>query len=237
MASKPFRFKQFGVADDRCTHKVGTDGVLLGSWVTVASDDLHILDIGTGSGLIALMLAQRSNREARIDAIEIEATDAAQAMENVQQSPWPEKITVWESALQTFAPLVRYDLIVSNPPFFVNSLLPPEKKRASARHAQTLPFKDLLSGVARLLNDRGRFGVVLPVTEGMGFSHHASDCGLHACRITTFRTRAHKPAERLLIEYGRKKHPISRSEIVLYGEGDNWSEGYRRLTGEFYLKG
>jgi len=236
MSSKLFRFKQFSISDDRCSHKVGTDAVLLGSWVNIQENDRLLLDIGTGSGVIALMLAQRSHTDARIDAIEIETEDAQQALMNTTQSPWPEKVNICRTALQDFSPGTGYDLIVSNPPFFVDSLLPPDRKRGQARHAHTLSFGDLLVGVKRLLKPQGRFALILPVAEGREFIMRATGHELFAFRTSAFRARAHKPVERLLIEFSQNQRKPEESEIVLYGDGDKWSEGYCSLTKEFYLK-
>src|SRR6187551_2766436 len=146
--------------------KVGTDAVLLGAWTNV-NDVNRILDIGAGSGVIALMLAQRSGNLVHIDAVEIEKEDAMQARENIQRSPWPECISVHEIPIQKFSPEIKYDLIVSNPPYFNNSFQPPDKKRLHTRHTISLDFTELLSSVARLLQPGGRFNVILPFTEGL----------------------------------------------------------------------
>lgn len=235
MALQPFRFKQFTVAHDRSTHKVGTDGVLLGSWVNVKETDNYLLDIGTGSGLIALMLAQRTGSTVHIDALEINADDANQARENVARSPWPERISVHVTAAQHFKSENRYDLIVSNPPYFRKSLRPPDEKRTIARHTLDLSFEDLLFTVTRLLSSGGRFGVVLPYSEAMHFITLAEHSGLYPLRITSFRTRIHKPIERMLMEFSRVKDACAKSEIVLYTKGDQWSDEYRALTFDFYL--
>ncbi|MEX1240962.1 MAG: methyltransferase [Cyclobacteriaceae bacterium] len=236
MGLKPFQFKKFSIAQDVCTHKVGTDGVLLGAWVNVSETDTAILDIGTGSGLIAIMLAQRTSIRARIDALDIEVQDVQQAKENVQRSPWPKKISVLYTALQQFHPNEQYDLIVTNPPYFVDSLLPPDEKRKRARHAQELSSEDLLKNAVRLLSKRGRLAVILPYAEGLHFVKLALKYHLFPQRQSAFRSRSHKPAERLLIELSAKGKHQEDEEIILYGNGDEWSEQYRRLTCEFYLK-
>src|SRR5688500_14273906 len=200
MGSKPFQFKQFSVAQNHCTHKVGTDGVLLGAWVNVNDGDRTILDVGTGSGLIALMLAQRTNRETHIDAVEIESMDADQAKENVLHSPWPEKIRIHHTSIQQFLPGIEYDLIVSNPPYFENSLLPPKKKRTQARHTEQLSFNDLLHHADRLLTPQGRLAVILPPAGGLKFIDQARLLKLAPIRSAHFRSRAEKPVERVLME-------------------------------------
>jgi tRNA1Val (adenine37-N6)-methyltransferase len=236
MGVKPFQFKLFSVAHDRCTHKVGTDGVLLGSWVTIQQHDNLILDIGTGSGLIALMLAQRSKNDVHIDAIEMERTDAEQAKENIANSPWPGKITVITEAVQQYASTRPYDLIVSNPPFFLNSLLPPGEKRTKARHTQSLTFEELLDTVNRLLAPEGRFALILPHAEGLRFIELARKTNLLPFRKTTFRSRRHKPVERLLIEFSRKNVEMIESDIILYANDEDWTAEYQELTGAFYLE-
>ena len=236
MRTKPFHFKQFTIAQDQTTHKVGTDAVLLGSWVNILQHDRFFLDIGTGSGLIALMLAQRSKEHVHIDAVEIEAGDAVQAKENVAHSPWPDKVAVIHGRVEDFAPDRAYDLIVSNPPFFVDSLRPPDDKRLQARHTFTLTFPDLLKAVLRLLAPRGRFGIILPHVEGLRFMNIAREAGLFVSRRTSFRARRQKPPERLLMEFSREKNAIEESEIILYEGLESWTEQYSALTKEFYLK-
>ena len=236
MGSKPFQFKQFSVAQNHCTHKVGTDGVLLGSWVNVTDGDSTVLDIGTGSGLIALMLAQRANSQTRIDAVEIGSEDAKQAKENALQSPWPEKIRVYHCSLQRFEPGIKYDLIVSNPPYFQNSLLPLQKKRTQARHTEQLSFNDLLHHAHRLLTDRGRLAVILPESGSLKFIDQARSLKLIPIRTASFRSRVDKPVERLLMELAYEGNQQTVTEIVLYSKNETWSDQYKRLTGEFYLK-
>ncbi|MEO5603406.1 MAG: methyltransferase [Cyclobacteriaceae bacterium] len=236
MASKPFHFKQFTVGQNSATHKVGTDGVLLGAWVQVAGEINNILDIGTGSGLITLMLAQRTAPATRIEGIEIAEQDVLQARENVQHSPWPQKIIIHHIAVQKFFPQKKYDLIVSNPPYFINSWLPPEKKRSQARHTQSLSFESLLASTARLLASQGRLAVILPFVEGSGFIDLADKFQLFLNRKTSFRSRSHKPVERLLLEFSFSQTTIKESDLVLYSEGETWSEAHHELTREFYLE-
>jgi tRNA1Val (adenine37-N6)-methyltransferase len=235
MGSKPFQFKKFSIAQELCTHKVGTDGVLLGAWVNISSTDNSVLDIGTGSGLIALMLAQRVSDGATIDAIDLEVRNVQEAKENVQRSPWPEKVRVQHTSLQKFFPAARYDLIVSNPPYFVSSLLSPDEKRTLARHTQKLSFEELLENAARLLSKSGRFAVILPYVEGLGFIQLARRYDLFPLRQATFRSRLHKPPERLVMELSPEAGQPEDQDIILYANGDEWSEQYKRLTCDFYL--
>jgi tRNA1Val (adenine37-N6)-methyltransferase len=231
-----FHFKQFSVAHDRCIHKVGTDGVLLGAWVNV-ENCTRILDIGTGSGVIALMLAQRTSDNTTIDAIEIEKEDAVQATENVASAPWHKRVTVHHQPVQRFFPAHRYDLIVSNPPYFINSYEPSDERRAQARHTVSLSFEELLATVKRLLEPHGRFAVVLPYQEGLQFIAQAESSSLYCMRKCGFRARKHKAIERWLLEFSFHRTFPEESEMILYeGKSEDWTEGYKMLTKEFYLK-
>lgn len=215
--------------------KVGTDAVLLGAWCRVESAR-RILDIGTGSGVIALMLAQRSVPEAHIDAVEQSTDDVAQAAENFRRSPWPDKINAIHSAIQEYHSSDRYDLIVCNPPYFSQSLLPPEKRRQEARHDMRLSRAELVAAIIRLLHPDGRVCLILPPAEAEGFITEAGTRGLHPTRVTRFRTRPAKPPERLLMELRMAQGPAPQpDELVLYEEKDNRSGAYRQLTGDFYL--
>ena len=158
-----FKFKQFAVEQDDVAMKVGTDGVLLGAWANT-DNAKRILDIGTGTGVIALQMAQR-NPVAQIHAVEIDETAAHRARANFDLSPWAERMNVEQTAVQEFSPAEKFDLIVSNPPYFVDSLLPPDAKRSTARHTHDLSFEELDSAVCQLLADDGLFALILPVTE------------------------------------------------------------------------
>jgi tRNA1Val (adenine37-N6)-methyltransferase len=230
-----FHFKQFTVRHDRSTMKVGTDGVLLGAWADIANSK-HILDIGTGSGVIALMLAQRTASDVMIDAVEVEKEDAEQAEENVEHSPWPQRIKVHASSIQNYKSDELYDLIVSNPPYFNNSAKPPNEKRIQARHTTTLPYDVLLRHVKQLLKPSGKLAVILPFTEGIEFETLASQEDLFCVRKTAFRTRREKPIERWLMEFSQSKKMLVEHEILLYNDGLEWSDDYLRLTRDFYLK-
>jgi len=229
-----FQFKQFSVNDDNATMKVGTDAVLLGAWCPV-DDAKNILDIGTGSGIIALMLAQRSLATSIVDAIELSQEDALQALYNVRSSPWPGKVNVIHGSIQSYKPDTLYDLIVCNPPYFSNSLLPPDRRRKEARHDTNLPHPDLVQAVAHLLGEKGIFCVILPVAEADTFRQICQVKGFHLHRITQFKTRSNKPHERELMAFGREEKSTLKDELVLYEFGDTKTRDYQRLTGEFYL--
>lgn len=180
--------------------KVGTDGVLLGAWGSVRPSDRHILDIGTGTGLIALMMAQRVPG-ARITGVDVE--DISQARENADASPWGGRVAFVQCPVQEFAPQGKFDLVVSNPPFFVDSLTCPDAGRTTARHAVRLPFGDLRDAVVRLLSDEGHFAVVLPADEAARFIGICRDV-LLPVRRTDVRTTPRHAAKRVLLEFVRK---------------------------------
>lgn len=230
-----FHFKGFSLSDQNSTHKIGTDGVLLGAWVDIR-EARCILDVGCGSGVITLMLAQRTSEFVKIDAIDINQTDVTQALENVKNSPWPHKITVSHAAFQQWLPSYRYDLIVSNPPYFMNSWLPPDENRKKARHTNELTFEELAGSSHKLLSSDGRLAVVLPPTEADIFKEIANRYEMHLGRSLSFRSRQHKPVERVLMEFHRRHVSTQSENLVLYSEGENWSPEYRTLTKDFYLK-
>jgi tRNA1Val (adenine37-N6)-methyltransferase len=230
-----FHFKKFSVRHDRSGMKVGTDGVLLGAWVNV-HNTTHILDIGTGTGVIALMLAQRAAQSVTIDAVEIDALAHADAQENIAASPWHDRIHLHQIAVQQFNTAVTFDLIVTNPPFFQKSYKPPTAQREIARHTEQLTFDEILSITEKLLAPNGKLNLILPYTEGLQFIELALHKGLHCSRKWIFRTRENKPVERFLLEFGWEKKETEESEILLYSSGEEWSDGYKALTREFYLK-
>ncbi len=214
--------------------KVGTDAVLLGAWVDVSKAQ-KILDVGTGCGIIALMLAQRTLADVMIEGIEIAEQDAEQAIENTHKSPWSKRIKVTHKSLQEFNTTTSFDLIVSNPPYFINSQLPPAHYRAKARHTQSLSYQELIDHSIRLLKKEGRLAVVLPYTEGKNFVNLASHRGLICIRQLAFYSRSEKPQERWLFEFSINPHPLTKETLILHGEGETWSDEYKMLTHDFYI--
>ncbi|MBS1681845.1 MAG: methyltransferase [Bacteroidetes bacterium] len=233
--SKLFHFKQFSINHGQCAMKVGTDAVLLGAWMS-CEDAKDLLEIGTGSGIIALMASQRTKNDAHIDAIEIEKGEVEQARENVLNSPWPKKIFVHHAVLQNYENKTKYDFIFSNPPYFNNSLRSPAPHRNRTRHTHQLGFDDLVFNAKRLLHPQGKLAVILPVSEGNKFKEIAAIHNLYLIRQCAFYSRAHKPQERWLLEFGLKEQRVESGKLVLYAHGNQWSEAYRTLTGEFYIE-
>ena len=230
-----FHFKKFSVRHDRSGMKVGTDGALLGAWTDVRQAT-QILDIGTGTGVIALMLAQRASESVTIDAVEIDDQAYADAQENIAASPWHDRINLHHTSIQDFHTTTKFDLIVTNPPYFQKSYKPPTAQRETARHTEQLTFDEILLIAEKLLTPNGKLNVILPVTEGSQFIELAEHKGLHCTRNWIFRTRANKPVERLLLEFRWDKKPLDEGEILLYSFGEEWSAGYKELMQEFYLK-
>jgi len=236
MANPYFSFKQFTVYHDRCAMKVGIDGVLLGVWADTANTS-HILDIGTGTGLIALMLAQRSN--SFIDAIDIEADAVLQATENIDRSPWTNRIKVQKTSLQDFALATtqRYDLIVSNPPYFVNSLKAPSVGRTTARHTDSLSHEELISNSLLLLNPEGRICIILPVKEALSCEEFALSKGLFCTREVQVIPKPTAEVKRILMEFRLQPDRKEVSELVIEGnERHHYSEEFSLLAKDFYLK-
>ncbi|HMN88440.1 MAG TPA: methyltransferase [Saprospiraceae bacterium] len=234
--AKPFLFKQFAIHQDRCTMKVGTDGVLLGAWVDVSGVGTA-LDIGAGSGVIAIMLGQRAS-EAHIHAVEIEREAFDQAQANMRQAPWSDRLAIFHTAIQDYAAQHsgKYDLIVSNPPFFSGGTFSHQADRNSVRHTVKLPHGDLLAAVRTLLHAEGRFGVVLPYIEGLRFQELARSYKLYASRILEVRPKQEKPVERLLMQFEKQERQPQLEELVIQHDSPNeWTEAYRALTGAFYL--
>ena len=249
MASACFRFKQFTVWHDRCAMKVGTDGVLLGAWCPVDSrassskssksfKGFKVLDVGTGSGLIALMLAQRI-QGAQITAIDIDAGAVEQAKYNFSISPWADRLECHQTALQEIEGKGIYDLIVSNPPYFQDSLKNPDSQRAMARHTDTLSYEELLKHSARLLTKEGILALVLPIEAEQQIITLAQSLGLYPTHITHVYPKPGKAAKRLLIAFSPSPLAYSLSPIAnsltLESETSPRSEAYKELTKEFYL--
>lgn len=237
--AKPFYFKQFALQQDRCAMKIGTDGILLGAWADTRG--VHrILDIGTGSGLIAIMLAQRT-KEALIDAVEIDADACSQAQKNMKSSPWSERLRAFPMAIQDFRLSADtkdgYDLVISNPPFFSGGTFSFNQDRTSVRHTIKLPHNDLLGAVRKLLHSQGRFCTILPLIEGLRFQELAESYHLYCTKITEVRPKADKPIERLLMQFEKEQRTIARGELVLRGEdGQTMTPAYTSLTEAFYYK-
>ncbi len=232
MPNPYFSFKQFRVFHDKCAMKVGTDGVLLGSWVDCNFAE-NILDVGTGSGLIALMLAQRSN--ATIEALDIDENACIQARYNVEKSSFHNRIRIIQSDFQTFESEKKYDLIVSNPPYFTNSLQTPDKQRTLARHNQTLPFDILIKKAASLLTSGGKIALILPAETNDLIDKITAKNGLFLCRKTFVSPKPETSPKRILSEYVNVNASAEINHLFIEKERHVYSEEFNALTDEFYL--
>lgn len=216
--------------------KVGTDGVLLGAW-TPCNHAASILDVGTGTGLIALMMAQKCPL-ADIDAIDIDAVAYRQANENFEYSPWPSRLHAYHESLQDLAARgeKQYDLIVSNPPYFMDAHPAPSEARNVARHMdETLSIAELCDGVRKLLAPNGRFCVIFPFREGMRFLEHAETNGLFANKLTKVKTKVEKQEKRLMMEFELTRKDLIEDELVIQEEDLSFTQQYIDLTRDFYL--
>jgi tRNA1Val (adenine37-N6)-methyltransferase len=235
MSENYFQFRQFIIFQDKCSMKVTTDGVLLGAWADTQNIN-RALDVGTGSGLIALMIAQRS--EALIDAVEIDPPACRQACENADRSPWKDRIRIYPLTFQQFVSISteKYDLIISNPPFFRNALKSPDMRRSEARHELSLTHEELLKIAATLLTPRGRLCVILPYPEKDNFPELASIYGLHMQRVTAVKTTPHVSFSRILMSFGSlPASRTERTELVIHQADGTYSKEYIEITRNFYL--
>jgi len=217
--------------------KVGMDGVLLGAWAD-PSDAERILDIGTGTGLIALMMAQKNNHT-QIDAIEVDKEAFDEAVQNIQQSHWSERIHPELCSFQEFAERTtqKYDMIVCNPPFFTNGVKAPVENRARARHSDSLPLDVLISGAAGLLRRNGRIALVLPAESIQEITKLADLNKLHIARLCRVKPNPQKPVFRILIELANSPCTIQESELMIeFEKHHDYTPEYKALTKDFYLK-
>lgn len=236
MANSYFKFKQFTVFQERAAMRVGTDGVLLGAWCRMEGAS-RILDVGTGTGLIALMAAQRST--ARIDAVELDFGAACDAAQNAGLSPWSDRITVYGGDYNSLYhdhthPL--YDHILSNPPYFVQSLLPPDQKRETARHTGSLDYEALFEGASVLLRPEGRVSLISPADLEEHLVFVAMLHGFYPARFTYVTGIEGRAPKRLLSEWGRRRHPLQTSSLAIERRGTGYTPDYVALTRDFYLK-
>ncbi len=231
-----FQFKQFEVDDQKSAMKVGTDAVLLGSWVEIKNAK-SVLDIGTGSGVIALMIAQRSN--AKITGIDIHEPSILDATENFKDSPWNNRLSARNTSLQEFENIneKKFDLIVSNPPFFSNSLLSPSKSKSLAKHNQSLSQFDLLKSVLKLLKENGKFSVILPASEISEFTILATKMGFYTKKQLRIFPKTNKAFNRVITTYSVQSHGVCKiEELTIRDQNNNYTSEYKDLTKDFYLK-
>lgn len=236
MPGTSFAFKQFIIKQDKCAMKVGTDAVLLGAWV-FPNGSKEILDIGTGTGVVALMLAQKT--EAHIDAIDIDNYAFDQASQNVSESKFSNQISVFHSSLQEFAKssTKKYNLIVTNPPYFEQSLKSSDEQRSFARHADVLPFEELIDGVKKLLDTKGKFCLILPTLEAEKFRDLAQKKGLFLSKLLRVKSKVSKDTDkRHVMQFEFTPTEFSEKTIAVeLEERHQYTNEYKDLTKDYYL--
>ncbi len=233
-----FQFKQFAIEQDRCAMKIGTDGVLLGAWTPIENNPFSILDIGAGTGVIALMLAQRSNAE-QIDALEIDEEAYEQSVDNFENSPWSDRLFCFHAGLDEFVeePEDEYDLIVSNPPFYTEDYKSDNEKRDLARFTDAMPFEDLIEAAALLLSENGIFSVIIPFKEEELFLALAAAYELYPLKITRVKGTPTTEIKRSLLALSRNDNAIiTIDELTIETSRHQYTPGYIELTKDFYLK-
>ncbi len=234
MANNWFKCKQFEIQQELCGHKVGTDSFLLGAWANVTNAK-KILDIGTGTGILSLMAAQRS--EANITAIEIDKDAAEQASFNFKNSPWYSRLKIYRTSLENFfAFKEKYDVIICNPPFFMNSIISPDAKRTLARHAHMLTLFDIIMFAQKHLNIDGHVSLIMPIEHILYFIDMVKSNKWYVHRITKVYPKPGKDAHRVLIEFGKVKKGIEYDELTIETEQRHkYTKKYYELTKDFYL--
>jgi len=234
---KPFVFKKFELKQGKCAMKIGTDAVLLGAWTSVENRPFSILDIGAGTGVLALMLAQRSNAEL-IDAVEIDDQAYEQCVDNFEASPWGDRLFCYHASLEEFVDEIeeRYDLIISNPPFYSEDYKSDNSQRDLARFSDAMPFGHLVESASKLLSEAGIFSVIIPFKEETSFIELASSFKLFPNRILRVQGNVTSEFKRSLIEFSFRKSDIKTDTLIIETERHQYTEKYINLTKDFYLK-
>ncbi len=233
-----FQFKQFAVKQDQCAMKIGTDGVLLGAWSPIDNNPKLVLDIGTGTGIIALMLAQRSDAE-QIDALEIDENAYEQAVDNFENAPWGDKMFCYHAGLDEFVeePEDEYDLIVSNPPFYSEDYRSENEQRDLARFQEAMPFEDLIDAAALLLSENGIFSVIIPYKEEERFIDMCAEVELFPIKVTRVKGSHKTQIVRSLLAFKRYELAVLvADELVIEINRHEYTDDYIELTKAFYLK-
>ncbi|MFS4493212.1 tRNA1(Val) (adenine(37)-N6)-methyltransferase [Maribacter sp. 2308TA10-17] len=232
-----FKFKQFSIHQDRCAMKVGTDGVLLGAWASIENKPASILDIGAGTGILSLMLAQRTLAD-NIEALEIDEDAYEQCVENFEASSWADRLFCYHAGLDEFIEEIDepYDLIISNPPFYAEDVSSGNTSRDTARQNQSLPFDELLEGVSKLLAKDGLFATIIPHKEEISFIRLATSFGLFPNRILRVKGNPSAEIKRSLLEFSFKESELSEDELTIEIKRHEYTLPYQELTKAFYLK-
>jgi tRNA1Val (adenine37-N6)-methyltransferase len=237
VSQKPFIFKQFNINQDQCAMKIGTDAVLLGAWTSVTQSPSSILDIGAGTGILAMMLAQRCSAEL-IDAIEIDDNAFEQCVDNFENAPWSDRLYCYHASLEEFVYEIedKYDLIISNPPFHSEDYKTTNNSRDVARFNDVLPFNHLLESVSKLLSTEGLFSVIIPFKDKNDFTNSAINYGLFPNRILDIKGHPKALMKRSLVEFSFHESEINKDELIIETERHQYTKEYIDLTKDFYLK-
>lgn len=233
-----FQFKQFTVQQDKCAMKIGTDGVLLGAWCPIDNNPISILDIGTGTGVLSLMLAQRTNAE-QIDAIEIDENAYEQCVDNFETSPWSDRLFCFHAGLDEFMdePEDEYDIIISNPPFYTEDYKTEDEQRDLARFQDAMPFEDLIEAADLLLSENGIFAVIIPYKEEEHFIDLCAQAELFPVKVTRVKGTQTTPIIRSLLAFKRYELSVlTADELVIEINRHEYTDDYINLTKDFYLK-
>jgi tRNA1Val (adenine37-N6)-methyltransferase len=233
-----FQFKHFSVNQDQTAMKIGTDGVLLGAWTPIENNPKSVLDIGTGTGIIALILAQRSEAE-QIDALEIDESAYEQAVENFENSPWGDRLFCFHAGLDEFVddPEDEYDLIVSNPPFFSEDYRSANEQRDLARFQEAMPFEEIVEAADLLLSENGIFSVIIPFNEEVRFIELCAEVELFPIKITRVKGTKNTKIVRSLLAFKRYELSVlTADELVIEISRHEYTPEYISLTKDFYLK-
>jgi len=234
---KPFKFKEFTVHQERCAMKIGTDGVLLGAWTSVEHNPYNVLDIGSGTGILSLMIAQRSHAD-QIEAIEIDDDAFEQCVENFENSPWADRLFCFHASLLEYIEAVdeKFDLIICNPPFYTEDYKTKDSARDLARFSDAMPLEHIIFAVINFLSEKGKFSIVLPFKDEQKYIEEASLIDLFPNRILRVRGNEKSDIKRSLIEFSYSECPIKISELIIETERHHYTEDYINLTKDFYLK-
>jgi tRNA1Val (adenine37-N6)-methyltransferase len=240
MSAKPFQFKEFFIYQEKTSMKVGTDAVLLGVWTSLDNFPDKILDIGSGTGIISLMLAQRSNAET-IDAVEIDENAYEQSVENFEKSIWADRLYCYHCSFEEFVDEISsenetYDLIVSNPPFYTENAETSSESRTKARFTSALPFEDLLLGVSKILGAEGVFSTIIPFKEENDFVKLANQNNLFLNKVCRVQGNPISKLKRSLLSFSFQKTDIIESYLIIETERHQYTKEYIDLTKDFYIK-
>lgn len=234
MPKDSFSFRMFTISQTQSAMKVGTDSVLLAAWINVPKP-YNILDIGAGTGILSLLMAQRYE-EAQITALEISSEAIKDVQENVKNSPWKNRVQIIEGDFCQFKSELKFDLIICNPPYFENSLHSPLMLRNKARHSDAMPFPVLVSGVQKILSEKGVFAIIIPFENAELIRHLAFEQELYTYRQTVIYTKENTPPKRIMLQFTSELQLCHTNTLTIYTSNGTYAPEYRELVGKYYLR-